>query len=349
MLSKIESLSSNVLNIIIYYDSPSVQYFVRGILKDKFKMHKDFILTINTAKELNEAKLNSFVPPLLCDKWLMHVDADKLSKKDLASGVSKVTPSGVTVYWTTTYRTYKYLLSLDSVKKQGSYCTSYRLTKGNYTDIRYIYNKVLEGSRYKDSLSKELFNYVATSYNYDLESVFKLFRSIRSGNEFNTRREIIEEVGAGGNSVDTFTLTLLRTSANTEKGKKQGVAKALKLLADLNVTYKFSTIRNFMLNTVNGLIDIKQLQIMGYYRKINPIIPESFDTKRLGRLKRFDYVVINDITLPRLLNLKLCLLHYDDFNTEIALIQTICAYYDSLKSNGDKPKRFKGRKVKKRK
>lgn len=328
-LKRLEKLSDKVVNIIIYVTSPSLEYFIKTKLKEKFNVHRDFIVSVDTAKGLNNAKLDSYVAPLLCDKWLIHVNADKLGKKDLMSSLAKVTAYGVTVYWTSKYSVYKQLVGSDIVKKQGVHCPYFSFSRLSYGEIKQLHDEMVGK---KKGLNQELLDFVCKTYNYDVQAVCELFTMLKSGNEITSKREIIENIGVGGNSVSSFTIKILKAQPKTEKGKKKIMSDTIKLLEDLSISYKYDTIRRFMLHNIDGFIDMKQLQIMGVYNRPNKEIPESFDLKRLSMLKRFEHVVLNEVSLPRLLNLKLCLLQYNDFNSEVALIQAISEFYNSIKT-----------------
>lgn len=327
-LKRLSTLSDNVLNVIMYVSSPSLEFFIKTELKERFKVHKDFIVTVESDKELKDAKLDSYVAPLFCDKWLIHVNADKLSKKELKSALGKNTVHGITVYWTSKYQIYKQFLDTDEVKKQAVYNPQFSFSRLSEGDIRYLHSRMLEK---KKQLKPELLDFVAKNYRFDVQAVCELFALLRSGNEIRNKREVIEKVGVGGNSVSSLVIQILKANINTEKGRTAVMKKTVKLLEDLSITYKHSTIKNYMLNTIEAFIDMKELQVMGIYGKAVKEIPDSYDTKRLSMNKRFEYIVLNQISLPSLLNLKLCLLHFNSFNAEIALLQAISEYYNSIK------------------
>ena len=69
---------------------------------------------------------------------------------------------------------------------------------------------------------------------------------------------------------------------------------------------------------------------MGLYRNIKVTIPEGFDEKRINRLRRYDWAVMDKISLSRCLTLKLLLEKNNNFDVRMALTQTILEYVDSL-------------------
>jgi hypothetical protein len=363
-IKRIDSISPNILNLILYVSSPSLEYYIKNTLKERFAMHKDFVVDVATAKALQNAKVDSYVAPFFCEKWLIHVDTDKFTKKELASALANNTIHGITVYWTSKFMNFKQMQDLDIVKQQGVHCPTFSFSRLGYNEITHLHNKMC-GSKYK--LEQKLLDHVCKTYTYDVQAVCDLFTLIRSGNEITTKRDIIEAVGVGGNSVSSLTVKILTAgnpsnhpmAAMAGKAKKKAPKKnkdgserkkkiplspaealiqkrknslsaTLKLIDDLSVSTKYDTIMNFMLNNVEGFIEMKQLQIMGLYNRVNREIPDTFNTKRLSMLRRFERVILNEVTLPTLLNLKMCLLRYRSFNSEIALVQAISEFYQNV-------------------
>ena len=345
-LKSLETLNNNVTNIIILVQSASMQYYVKNKIKETFQGHRDFITEVTTQKQLNDAKLDSYVAPMFCDKWLIHVDADKLSLKDTIAGLDRNTHHGITIYWTEKWATFNKLKSLDIVEKQGSHCPVFRFTRLSFYEILDLMHELVPENK---RLTRDLEVFVAKGYQFDIQSVMDLISWLRSGNTFDTKREIIEQIGVGGNSVANLLIRILMSSPDTERKRKRNVSDIIKLMEDLSFTYNHSTIRRFMLSNLEGCIEIKQLQIMGIYNKPNMEIPETYDAKRISMMRRFEKLILNDITLPQLLNLKLSLLHYNDFDSEVSLIQAIVAYFSQFEVEPEKPKQEKEKKPKKRK
>lgn len=335
-LQKLGKLNDEVVNIIVLVQSASLAYLIKNEIKDQYKGHKDYIIDVETQKQFNEAKLDSYVAPMLTEKWLIHVNADKLNKKDLIAGLQRNTYHGVTIYWTEKWSTFNQLINLDIVKRQGVHCPYFRFTRLGFYEIKTLLETEVPP---KKQLSEDLKVFVAKNYQFDVQSVMDLITILKSGNSIETKKELIEAIGVGGNSVANLTLKMLKTAPKTEKGRKRAISDTLKLMQDLSYSYNYQTMRRFMLNNIEGCLEMKTLQIMGLYNKPNKEIPEAYDVKRLGMLRRFEYIILEEVSFPRLLNLKLCLLKYSDFNAEIALVQAIMEYFDHFEVEPDKPRK----------
>ena len=87
-----------------------------------------------------------------------------------------------------------------------------------------------------------------------------------------------------------------------------------------------------MESNLDSLIMLKQLQIMGKLNKLSKDIPESFNPQKLQRLRRYEGILKEDISLPMLLNLKMLLNKHNTFNAEQDLVLAIYEYI-VLRSN----------------
>jgi hypothetical protein len=336
MLKRLETLSNVVANIIIYANSSSLEFYVRTLIKNRYEVHKDFIVDVSTSTELNNAKLDSHVAPFFCDKWLIHVNADKLTKKELNAALPKVTSNGITVYWTTKYNIFRQLQEHEYVKKLNNANPSFALSRLDEEDIYYLHRKVVVKKYQIPEDKSSLLTYFAKTYRYDPQAVYDLLTHLNTGEEINTRRDIIEVIGVGGNSVGSLTVKILSASFENEKARNKYFKDTLKLLDDLSLTTKYDKIRNFMLNSIKAFIDMKQLQIMGLYGRKTVEIPEVFDSKRLSMNRRFEKRVLGEIAMPRILNLKTCLEKYTSFDSQMALVQGLSEFYGSLEFSDKK-------------
>ena len=329
MIDELKKANQKALNMILYIDNDAMQYYARNIIKDRFNCSGDYIEDASTYKELHRHHLDMTSPPMVGDRWMLNVDTTKISKNDIIKELYCTPQHVITVYWVSKYALYKELINSDIVKKQGIFCYTNFFGRLTSSDIYKLFAEVLE-TRHEKPISDKLIDYVAKNYQYDPQGVFDLISYIKSGNEFETTKDIIETIGLGGNTVDSFTLNLLMCNVSTLKGKKTAIRKYLKAFRDLSYSYKYSSIKNFMLNTVNGFIDMKQLQIMGKYRRGHYRIPDCYDSTRLSRLRRYEWAVLDTITLPRLLLLKKLLIEGNNISSEVSLMEVIIGFIDAL-------------------
>lgn len=336
MIARLETVNENSLNIIIYSSSPTLDLMAREILRKKFTKDKECVIDTFTAKELAVAKSNSMVSPLSGGKWLIHVNTEKLNFKELVKAVNTNSSYGVTVYWTNKYKVYKDLTNLEVLKKMGTYCSSYYFGRLDGYSMQWLYNTMLgEGS---EAIPKEMLVFLAKDYAYKIEDVCTLFKRVKAGYEVKTKKDIIELIGLGNNSHESLALYLLTSTTTTDKGKAMLQKKVFKLLADLigpvdsekDEDARCKKIRNYMLAFVNNCIQLKQLQIMGYYMAHDKKLPSYVDEKKLAFLRRFERRILEDVSMPRLLNLKLCLLKYNSYSGKISLTQALLEYIGTL-------------------
>lgn len=331
MLEKIDMLSPDIANIIIYTNSAILQNVLKAKIKEKFSIAKNLTKYADSASTLKEVKNNTFVPPFGGGIWLVDVQADKISISDLAKQLNKVSSAAINVYWISNYSQYKKVCDLEVVKKQGIYCFQMYAGKLYPEDITYLQNLMLKPEQF---LPKELLTYLKKNYVYDVEAVCEIFRAIQQGETFTTTKDIIAKVGIGGNTVDSFVMKLLTTNPKTEKGAKKSLEHLLILLNDLNFSYNYNSIKNFMNSSVDTIIEIKELQMMGKYtRSVKDIPEEGYNIEKIQRFRRFEGAILEDINLGRVLNLKNSLNKFKNFNSEVALVEGISDYLSLILTN----------------
>ena len=139
-------------------------------------------------------------------------------------------------------------------------------------------------------------------------------------------------IGVGGNTPAVFVIKLLSTKTRTEKGLKQFMKRNLMLLSDLSLKYNPNSIYAFMIDTLRGICDMKELQISGKYMYFERNLPENYDEKRIGRLnrlKRFEHTILNDISLNRVLCLFYCL-NSTDYDKEMVIVHGLYKYAERI-------------------
>lgn len=335
MLQRLYSTHNRYTNMLIYCPSTSLTVFLRSVIKEGVKADKDYIVDLmlnSDAKLVNAAVAETQVMPFKGEKWLLHINADLMEHKDLKASVDKNSANSVKVYWTTKYKVFKKLESEENVKKQGVHFPFYSFSRMGFYDLKFLYEKMMDDSRY--SLDEGLVNYVCKNYQYDVQAAFDLFDHVRNGGEVRSKKDIIDKVGLGGNSVGSLTLAILNVHYSDTKSLNNSRARLLRLLLDLSYTHTYDTMYNYISHTVEAFYEIKQLQIMGYYKRVGKAIPDSFNEKRILQHRRFENAVLNELSLPQILNLKMLLKKYRyRENSEISLIQVIDEYLSLRRDN----------------
>lgn len=348
MLEKIDQLSSEVSNIIIYSRSAILQNLLTKKIKDRFKIEKYRTVYVDTAAELKAAKSDTMVEPFGGGMWYVTVNCDRIPFKDLEKALGNVTYAAVNVYWTENYSNFKKLCDMETVKRQGVFC--FKLYTGRLApeDILYIHNSMVKPEK---RLSKDLLNFLKKNYTYNVNSICTLFDRINNDIPIKTTGDIINEVGIGGNTIESFVIKLLTSNPKTDKGLKKAVESLVVLYDDLSYSdkgYSKATIKNFIKSTVDTILEIKQLQIMGKYSNVIKNIPEKgFHEEKIKMYKRFERVILEDINIARVLKLKLILSKYNTFSPEIDILQSIHCFLSEIKEANDanpESKEFSGKK-----
>lgn len=344
MLEQIDQLTQSVSNIIIYSNSAILQNVLNKKLKEVYKIERYATKYANDSATLKVAKNETYTPPFSSDMWYVDINCDKIPIKELEKALNSVSFAAVNVYWVSNYATYKKLIDSEIVKKQGVFCCKLYTGRVAPEDISYIQNLMLPEEK---RLPKRLLDYLKKNYTYDVSSVCELFDKIMQDEEVVTTEDIIELVGIGGNTVDSFVMKLLTSNPKTEKGLKKAVEHSLVLLNDLSYTYNYNSLRNFIRNAVNNILEIKQLQVMGRYTTVRKEIPETgFNEKGISRYRRFERSILEEINIARVLKLKMIMEKYDTFYPDLDLLQVVYTFLSEItQSNINNPesKEFSGK------
>ena len=121
MLEKVDQLSLDIANIIIYTNSNSLQSFLKKRLKERFNIARNLTKYASKASELKEIKNETFTPPFGGGTWFLDIQADKLSLSDLGKSLNNVSNAAVCVYWFTNYAQFKKVCELEVVIRQVMY------------------------------------------------------------------------------------------------------------------------------------------------------------------------------------------------------------------------------------
>lgn len=337
MLESIHSLPSTISNIVEFDSSSALNYITTNLITKRFNINSNYIVNISTVSQLKEYKSVVSSIPLEGDKWLLLIDTEKIGVSDCKKCIDSISSNAIILYHTDNYKLYKDLIGYTQFKNQveSHIGASLYLGRLTYSSVDILYDYYMEGKNEveRNKFSSKLMKYIKQNYLYNPDLVCELFTRIKGGYVPSTEKEIIELVGVGGNTPQAFVIGLLTTSAKTDKGKLQFLKRNLALLSDLSTKYDYSEIKGYMLDALRGISDIKILQISGKYFDWYKEIPESYDTKRvnrINRLHRFDYVILNKITLRRVLNLRSCIEKYHSFKVDYDLLKGLCEYANSL-------------------
>lgn len=331
MIERIDNLSSEVLNIIIYTNNGMLKNVIKEKIKKRYGINPYVTHMVYSTKELKDTKLECQIPPFGGGIWLIDVDTSKIPMKEVEKSILLSTDANVTIYWIEKYADFKKLIDSETIKANKRACFNMYLGKLEPADIYFLHDIIVPTNKH---LKRELLVYLEKNYTYDVNAVCELYNMIKSGEEISTQKDIVEKVGLGGNTVDSVLIKLLTSVPNTELGSKKQFNNIIKLLEDLSHNYEYSTIRNFMLSSLDIMVAIKYLQLRGEYNKNIKEIPDIYKDVKFNRLRRFENVILEDIPLPRILNLISCLKHYNSYEYDLDLTRSILLYLDStLKSS----------------
>lgn len=342
MFDELKQVITRARTVIIYCPSTYLRVHIENLIKETIGVHPSFVVSTDKAKELHDAKRNTVFEPQLCPRWLINASVDDFSKKDLQGMFDTQAVNGLAVYWVKSYRIYMQIKGIEVVEKNEQFFPTFSFSRIMREDLEYLHEAFLQPM---DRLDKKLFEFVADNYLYDVQAVLELFSQIRSGEQVFKNKDIIELIGVSGASIGNFVMSLLQAEPMTEKSKSNLLKYVIQNLDDLTVSYKADNVRLYMIGHLDAFIMMKRLQAQGYYNKIGVPLPNFADEKLLNRNRRYRKRVLKDVSLTRILKLRLALESEEGVRSTLILTAMILRYITSIQPH---PKAFDFRKRKRK-
>lgn len=283
-------------NVVIFQTtSDKLRMFMQDNIKRRYDCNSDTIISCTSKKDYKQVHNIMNVIPPFSKKWFIDVDLDHCNDKEFVSLVKDATTC---VFFCNVKKYVTYKRFKESIKGlEGVF--DYYITYLKRYDFLFLYDAFVPE---KNRLSKTLFDYVVQSYSGDIESVFDLFLELNKGREITSRKEIAEICGVGGNSVESFIISLLKDPPTTERGLKKVMKNRLVAGKELAEVYRYSSFYRLLRKTLTCFIQIKVLIISGVVYKQIRKLPEGYDEKSLVRYQRYVWR-LKEIPLSRILRL----------------------------------------------
>ena len=332
MLELIKDLPETVGNIVEYTTCSAIEYIAKQLIMNRFFVSGHYALEVDKVSNVKDALSTVTAVPIEGDRWMVVVDIDKIGVADTVKFLNTILSTAIVVYITHNYKNYQAVVDSKEFKQQAStnYAVKLYLSKLTEASIGVLYNYYLLGK--PKNFPDKLMKFVKKNYKYNPDLVCELFSKVKDGEMPKTEKDIIEMVGVGGNTPQALTVSLLTTTTRTEKGKKQFLKKNLMLFNDLSVKYSYDITYAYMISTLKGIIDIKELQISGKFFDFYQDIPDTYSEerkRRIQRLHRFESVILHRISLRRTLVLYQCM-QTKSYDKQQAILQGIYQYVDRL-------------------
>ena len=317
-LSDLDSKTASLNVVILQTPSTKLMMFLEDRIKRKFRCNSDSIMSIENKKQLKDVKNLMGVNPPDSAKWFISVDLDKFYDKELV----KLIKDSTTCFFFITCSKYSQFKDIKESLKQVSGVYDFYMTYMRKPDFIYLYDALTLSD---NKLSTQLFNYVAQSYSSDIEAIMTLLLSLNSGVQFNSRKDISDVCGIGGNSTESFIFSLLKPISGSDKGLKTVMKNRITAGVDLCETLGYGTFYNYMAKSLLCFIEIKQLLISGVIYKCIRNLPDSYDEKTLSRYNKYLWR-LKQIPTSDLLRLRQCL-GDKRWNSELDFLNFLYKYY----------------------
>lgn len=324
MLSDLDTKDYSV--VLLQSSSSKMNMYVQDKLKLKLGSNIDTTIDVSTNRDFKKVhEITGLVPPF-SDKWYVIINySSKLSLKDL----EKTIESSSTCVFLVIVNKYIEFKSIKTVLKGKVDILELYLSYLRRVDLNYLYVALVPN---KNRLSKQLFDYVASSYSNDIESVFDLFIALNEGRKVESRGDIAGICGIGNLTIESFLMQLLRPFSYTEKGFKKIMKNRMTAGRELGTIYKFPTFYAYLKNSTYGLIQVKMLKDTGKIYKSIRNLPDCYEQTKLARYQKYMWE-LNNIPLSRLVRLIDCMGSMR-WRTELDFINFLYNYYRRSVTDG---------------
>lgn len=303
--------------VILQTPSDKMRVFIQDLVKRKYRCNMDTTISCQSKKDYKQIRDIMNIVPSFSDRWYIEVNLDICNDKELVSLIKDATTC-VFFCKVSKYATYK---KFKGELKQVSGVLDFYITYLKKADFIFVYDSLVP----KDNrMTKQLTDYVMQSYGSEIDSVFDLCMELANGREVKTRKDISDICGIGGNSTESFVISLLKEPPVTDKGLKIVMRNRLRAGKELCDSMDYNKFKLSLRTTIKSFIQIKVLLISGVVYKQIRKLPEGYNEKVLCRYQRYVWR-LKEIPLSRLLRLYQALGN-QEWKSDLDLMRFIYSY-----------------------
>lgn len=306
MLQEILNLPTSVTVLLCYVPDKSVLQEIKRYLQRIYQFDINYVESVVDVRTVKQVYGDAVIAPLLGDKWYIEADLDKLSDgkgikttqtivKDI---INRTNINSFSILYTTRYSVYKSLLDSTMNAKDNRVICLYGGTL-SAKDIYYEYDDVIKTGG--TSLNNSLLTYVVRNYRRDVVKFFELMQLLRSGVVVRTRTDIIDLVGLGSITPLKLTVDILSTDLTTKNRCKLALRRWLQAVNDLLHNMSANVLVQQMYMSCNSIGLLKEQQMRGYVIGARREYTNEKEEQQLSRLKQYEDVIGQKITLLRVL------------------------------------------------
>ena len=304
LLSTLNQRGISPSAVIVQCPSNILSLFIEDKLKALLGSTQDTVFTLKSKKDLKEIHMICNIQPFQSKKWLYIVDLDSYAPDKEFFNLVKESSTICYLLTCSKYSTYKKVKEdLKSVQPLWDFYIGYLKS----VDMGFLFNEFVVKTGKESLVSKDLYTYIKEGYSGDVDAVMMLFDYVRSSDSSEkplTKSKVTELCGLGGNTLESFVLTLLRSAPKASKKSFDSIMRRrFKAGAELAEVYGWNKLGNYLNKIVYNIMCIKELQISNTIYKGIRNLPEGYDEKTLSRYNRYLWVTKN-IPMTRVLRLK---------------------------------------------
>ena len=283
--------------ILVRSNSTLLIDFIESTLKRQYKntVGSDSILEVTKVSDKKELKEIAGLYPMLSDRWLVKINLDKLidtkkdykKDRDMQAFIWQLRNAPTCVFYCTCSNYGVYRVFYDLLKDYQGLAAFYFTYLKRY-DMRFIYNNIVVAKKGTE-LTTPLMQYLNTAYAGDIDKVMQLFELLSKGVKCESKQDILNLIGIGNLTADSFVLGLLKPITGSDKGLKTVMKNRMQEAVDLGTNMGYLKLQHYMLTCLESLTQIKMLLLNGtvYKQLDNNNLSERYKNLNLKRYSNY--------------------------------------------------------------
>lgn len=302
MLTALEYIPDDVSVLVVYLKDDEVLDEVMRFVHKRYTFDVGYMCDAVNLNDLHVKQKEALYRPLLGDKWLIRACIDNIAVDAMVRCMLNLNGCGFYVYYTHNYSLYRKLSQF--VKLKNSPCVRF-VYAASFTakDMYVLYNaRNIEQTK---KIPPAVMNFVVKQYRKDCGKYLRLLQLAASGAVIQTPADVVQLVGLGALTIDTYLIDLLRTEIKpTPRSYKRVLHRWVRMYWDLKQAYSTQALVRILQRKLDAILTVKLLQVEGLVIGNRCEIPENYDTPVLQSVLRYSNDIADHISAPEILWLR---------------------------------------------
>ena len=300
MLTELKYIPEDVSVLLVYLKDDEVLDEIIRCVRQRYMFNAGYVCDAANLNDLHSKQKDALLKPLLGDRWLIRANIDDIAPDALFRCLFNLNGNGFYVYYTHKYSIYNKLIHLDKVRNspcvRGVYGASFT-SKDMYT----LYAEKCT----PQALKPAVLNFIVKQYRRDCGKFLRILQAVVSGVEIKTQADVVQLVGLGALTLDSYLFDLLRTEVKpTARSRNLVLHRWVRMFYDLKQAYPAPALVRLLQHKLDAVLTVKLLQVEGLVIGNRVEIPEELNTPAVQGMLRYSTDISERVSVPEILWLR---------------------------------------------